>query len=159
MRNPVNIVAGFVFIGVSGAIFIVAKDYPTGTVAEGMGARLVPLLLASILAILSILLMAQGFLSEANGLEEEERPSRKGLIGQLFLVPAALVVLLALYLLILERIGFLITTPFFLLSVMIALGSRPGQAVAFGTVFTVATYVVFDLLLGVPLPEIPFLGS
>lgn len=152
-----NVVTGLIFLGASGAIFFVAKDYPTGTVEEGMGARLVPLLLAGIMAILSLLLVLQGVFFAPEEVREDAFSGSK-LIGRHLLAPAVLIALLGLYLLVLEWSGFLISTPVFLLAVMTVLGTGPVRSAAVGIAFTAGAYIVFALLLGVPLPAIPFLG-
>jgi len=158
LRNGRDIVTSVVFLGLSAAIYSVVKDYPTGTVQEGMGARLFPLLLTISLAILSLVLLMQASL-QRNPPEEEEVSGKDALLGRRLIVPAVLIVLLALYLVSLEEAGFLIATPIFLLITMRVLGSGFKEAAVVGVAFTVVVYLIFDLLLKVPLPEIPFLAS
>lgn len=154
-----DVVTGLIFLGVSGAILFVAKGYPSGTVEEGMGARFVPLLLGSLLAFLSLLLLLKGLFWGESRWEAHVGSAAAWPFDRHLLVPVILIILLSLYLFLLDWLGFLIATPLFLLTAMMALGSGVRRAAAVGIAFTVGAYVVFDTLLGVPLPAIPFLGS
>jgi len=159
LRNRRDILTSVVFLGLSVAIFSVVKDYPTGTVQEGMGARVFPLLLTISLAILSFVLLVQASLQRLPSTEKENLSGKEALLSRRLIIPVILVVLLALYLISLEEAGFLIATPIFLMITMRVLGSGFKEGAAVGVAFTVSVYLIFDLLLKVPLPAIPFLGS
>lgn len=150
MGRHLDTVTGLVLVGFSGVVYFIVKDFPTGTAKEGMGARLLPLLLTILLALLSISLLIQGLIRRRKGSGEAE--VSPPLLGAHLKIPAVLVVLLILYLLALDLLGFLIATPVFLIVVMRVLGSAWRSSALLGVSFTAFIYLIFSLLFQVPLP-------
>ena len=72
MGRHLDTVTGLVLVGFSGVVYFIVKDFPTGTAKEGMGARLLPLLLTILLALLSISLLIQGLIRRGKGSGEAE---------------------------------------------------------------------------------------
>lgn len=150
MHKRLEAVTGLFLLVFSGVVYYGVKDFPTGTAKEGMGARLFPLLLVILLALLSVFLVAQGLIrGKENSEEAEVSPP---LLGPHLKTPIVLIVLLVLYLLILEPLGFLIGTPVFLIVVMRLLGSDWKTSALAAVSFTAFIYLVFSLIFQVPLP-------
>jgi len=157
VRNPVNILSGVIFLGSAGVICFLAKDFPTGSVQEGMGARLFPLLLAIALATFSLLLILQGLRRSTEQTEISSAGEWLAInFGRNLIAPIIITVLLTLYLLVLDRIGFLIATPFFLFLTMKFLGSRLKKSLTTAILLTVLMYAFFKILFDVPLPTASF---
>jgi putative tricarboxylic transport membrane protein len=157
VRNPINIISGLIFLGLAGVTYFLAKDFPTGNIQEGMGARLFPLLLAIALATFSLLLILQGL--RRNSAQTEISSARAWLainFGRNLIGPIIIIALLTLYLLVLERIGFLIATPIFLFLTMKFLGSRLKKSVTVAILLTAFMYAFFKILFDVPLPTASF---
>jgi putative tricarboxylic transport membrane protein len=153
VRNPINVLSGGIFLGLAGVICFLAKDFPTGNIQEGMGARLFPLLLAFALAGFSLLLILQGLRKSS---EPTEISSAREWVavnfGRNLTVPVVIIILLTLYLLVLEKVGFLIATPFFLFLTMEFLRSPLKKSVTVAILLTALMYVFFKILFDVPLP-------
>jgi putative tricarboxylic transport membrane protein len=157
VRNPINVLSGVIFLGLAGITAFLAKDFPTGSIQEGMGARLFPLLLAIALAICSLLLILQGL--RRNSAQTEISSVGEWLaknFGRNLAAPVIITVLLTLYLLVLDRIGFLIATPVFLFLTMKLQGSRLKKSMVVAVLLTAFMYVFFKLIFDVPLPTASF---
>jgi putative tricarboxylic transport membrane protein len=138
--------SGLFLLVVSVAILLGSLPLQVGSfTAPGSG--FFPLLTGVVLGLFSLLILAQ-----ARG--ERAEPIR-------FWAPAAnrkgiylSFVLILVYALLLERLGFIVsTTLFFVLFSRYVSGHRWGTAVFFALVTSLATYFLFNLLLHAPLPQ------
>lgn len=155
LKNPTEVVLGLIFLTLSGATFLLMADFPSGNRFQGMGPAFYPGLLAALLGVLSLFLVLKGvFTSGGEELIEEERNKEPSILfGMHLKVPGTLVVIVCLYLVLTDMIGFLWITPIFLVATMKTL--RAGWALAFITAIslTVLIYIIFGVALRVPLPE------
>jgi putative tricarboxylic transport membrane protein len=151
MRNPRDVATGAFTLVIAAAVFVLARDFPGGTRAEGMGANFLPILLASILATLSVLLIGKGYLFAPSAAEAEADVSPRGVYRAFR--PALMCLFVLLYLLVLEYAGYVIATPVFLFAVVSALGGGRGRAAIAALALTAGIWLVFGVLLKVPLPD------
>lgn len=133
-------ITGLVLLLLAIAYGLHARTFRTNFMTDPLGPRAWPIMLAAILALLSLYLMF--------------RPERRTLwlkrivlLRQLVLV-AGLVV----YAVFLEQIGFLTATVLLMAFMAALLGARWWQAVLAGIVSSPLLFLLFNNLLGLPLP-------
>jgi hypothetical protein len=111
-------------------------------------ARVFPQALMIIWGVLS----ASLFLSTFRGKEEREKTLVEGEVsyGRMF----AAAVLCVIYIWSIDLLGFFVATPLFFALTMVALGQSSLKMIALATaIVTVASFVIFRLILYVPFPE------
>jgi putative tricarboxylic transport membrane protein len=155
MRSPTDLLTGIAMLALSGAIFYVTRDYPHGTIAQGMGPAFVPDLLAWCLAALSVLLILKTLIF---GKDESEALQPKPLAERLkdMRKPAAICLLLFVYIVLLENVGYVIATALFLLAILKLFRASWPMTLAIGLGLTALVFLVFGVGLHVPLPTAPF---
>ena len=162
MRDPRDIAIGVFFLALSGVLLFAIQGFPSGTLAEGMGARLMPLVLTLCLAFLSLLLLLHGFRSGRYQPGENLAPAGRALdpplLGPHLKTPGILIALLTAYLLGLEYAGFLAGNAVFLLLATRSLGATWKGAAKTSLFLTVLTYLIFGVALDVPLPAFSLLA-
>lgn len=160
MGNRTDIKLGFLFLGVSGAVYYLMRDIPSGTLEEGMGSAFFPGCLVLVLTCLSITLIFTGIFGKSregeNGVSEIGEPLP--LIGPHLKVPGMLALIVAVYLAALEIFGFLAITPIFIFAVIRIFRSSFWNACLIGLGITGAIYLIFDLGFQIPLPKGSFWG-
>lgn len=159
MANRTDVALGLLFLGLSGAVYALARGMPPGTLEEGMGSAFFPLCVAAVQAALSLALIAGGVLGKREGAgnpggEETGLP----LLGPHLRLPAALTLVTALYLSLLETLGFLLATPLFVLAAMRLFRSGWARAALAGVSATAGLYLIFQLGLRIPFPAGRLLG-
>ncbi len=153
-------VIGGILLALAFFYYLSTRDLPPPSVTEKLGAGFFPVLLTITLAILSILLLVNSFLSRnssdgnaavAGGerLEEDaftaENISYPMLLGTMGLS--------ILYVALLNFLGYLVTTPLFILAMLRLLGTKQWlKNIALAAVLTASLYLLFGKALGVPLP-------
>ena len=113
------------------------------------GIRFLPFWLGVLMAILSVLLVVSAWRKSAEGSAKRLWPDRQALIAIVLLVAG-----LAAYIALLETLGFLIATLLFnafLMAVVMRASRNMTLSVAAGS--SLAIYVIFKILLEVPLPK------
>jgi hypothetical protein len=143
MRLRRDHVAGGAFVGVGALVLAVSGDLPFGTLASP-GAGMLPTLVISLMMAFGVILLAQGRrsprLAEVNW---ADLPHALRVV----VVAAAAV---ALYV----PLGFALTIPLLLVTLIVLAERRPVlPAVAFSVGATVAVYALFAVLLRTPLPR------
>ncbi len=129
--------------------FFLIKDFPSAGITAGMGPRLMPGLYSAVLAVLSLLLIVIGiFKIRKNTDIEKEKITFKQIEMPLFLV-----VIILIYLILLKRIGFLITTPLIIFIVMKIMAAKNKISFIIAFSMTVVIYLIFAIGLNVPLPQ------
>ncbi|UOQ91903.1 tripartite tricarboxylate transporter TctB family protein [Halobacillus shinanisalinarum] len=111
-----------------------------------------PQFFAITLLLLSILLVVDTFLKPNREKDEDEDEVAKPQIYEKKVFYSAL--LLIVYLLIMDKLGFLLTTPIFLAALLWAINYRfitKLVTISLGT--TIALTIIFQFLLGVPIPQ------
>jgi putative tricarboxylic transport membrane protein len=141
MRKPGQIVAGLCFLGIG-------IGFTVGAVKLGIGAPtepqpgFVPFWDGLILIALSAV-----FLFQAWGGRVGESHAFGRLGG-----PAVVVLALVLYVATMETVGYVITTALLSAAVLKVLETKPRVLVLMSLILAVASYLIFDRLLGVTLP-------
>jgi putative tricarboxylic transport membrane protein len=152
MRSPADLLTGIVMLGLSGAIFYVTRGYPHGTIEQGMGPAFLPNLLAVSLAILSVLLILKTLIHGKDRKDDAE--GSKPFAERLKEIrnPAAICLLVFIYIELLDNLGYVISTALFLLAVLKLFRASWPMALAIGLGLTALVFFVFDVGLHVPLP-------
>jgi hypothetical protein len=160
LGNRTDIKLGFLFLGVSGVVYYLMRDIPSGTLEEGMGSAFFPGCLVLVLACLSVILIFTGIFRKSGEGEKGESVNEKQLplIGPHLKIPAMLTLTVAIYLTVLEVFGFLAITPFFIFVVILIFRSSLLKASLMGLGITGVIYLIFDLGFQIPLPKGSFWG-
>lgn len=159
MANRTDAALGLLFLALSGAVYALTRGMPPGTLEDGMGSAFFPLCVAAVLAALSLGLIAAGIFGKKprTGVPGGEEPGFP-LLGPHLRLPAALTLTVALYLSVLEALGFLLATPLFVLAAMKLFRSGWMRAALAGMSTTAGLYVIFQLGLRIPFPAGLLLG-
>ena len=161
--NWTNIIIGIILLIASAFYYFSTMDFPPPTKTENLGPAFFPTLLAVALALLSLLLVIAGLfpggasrkggdaavIKGAERLEEDsfgaENISYKFLLGTIGLS--------FLYVGLISILGFLISTPLFLILLIRLLGYEKWvNNLAASICLTAALYLLFAVALGVTLP-------
>jgi putative tricarboxylic transport membrane protein len=143
-------------------VFIVAAIYlyvdaglPTARIGDPLGPKAFPALVGGGL-ILSALLLALETWSKRRVLDDTTVEPRSKDEKHLYLVMIGMVAWAGLYYFVFETLGYLLATPIFLFGLLSYFNHRKyltNVLVALG--FTAVVYLLFSILLGVPLPAGP----
>jgi putative tricarboxylic transport membrane protein len=136
------------------SLFIIEESYRMPNVAGNFepGIRFLPFWLGVLMACLSIFLMINAWRKSAEATKKKLLPNRQALLSIVLIIVG-----LAVYISLLETLGFLIITTLFnifLLGVVMRARWKMTLGVGIGT--SVAIYVLFQILLEVPLPKNAF---
>ena len=109
-----------------------------------------PYFVLGLMVFLTLLLAINTFLIKPKNTEDKEEDQFKGnLYGQFFLIMA----LSAVYVILIDIIGFFVTTAIYLFVTMIVLKSNIKWNIVVSIVFPIFLYLVFVLFLKVPVPR------
>ena len=143
MKKLGDISSSLIFIIIGLIASIIAFRYKIGSATEPH-AGFFPLLGGITLTVLSVILFFQAFYGRSNGIRE---------IGDL-VAPIKLLLGFVFYVLTLEILGFLVSTTILSIILLNILKAKPLRwMLTVSLIFTTVSYVVFDRLLDVPLPE------
>lgn len=159
MQKRTDLILGTIFLVFCMWVYILLRDFPPGTIQEGMGPGFLPGLLIIAIAILSLVLIAGGLINLKRGTAPLEKETQPPVFGPNLKIPGILIGIVSVYLICLEVFGFLITTPFFILSTMKVMGSNFKTAVLTGIILSVLIYLIFAVGLNVPLPTGYLIGD
>jgi putative tricarboxylic transport membrane protein len=141
-----NIAVAAVLLALAGYIFLAAGTLPFGTMRVPQTAFF-PRTLAVLLGIMSLILLARA-LAGREALGGGEKIETQGWIRI-----AVTLMTLAGFALVLERLGFLLTTFLLMISLLRAIEAQSWRKVVVVALATaLISYAIFSLLLGVPLP-------
>jgi putative tricarboxylic transport membrane protein len=146
-----NWLAVLFFISVSVAIWVMTASFPPSDDPNIPGAAFFPRLVAIIMVVLTVMMAVENVRKNNNcKLFDLASPGLKR-NGWLFIISTVYCVLL-------NYIGFLILTPFALFIMMLVLSRQGlfGWKIFSSVVATVSIYLVFEVLLDVPLPTWSF---
>ncbi|MET3506461.1 tripartite tricarboxylate transporter TctB family protein [Halalkalibacter oceani] len=142
-------IANFIFIAIvvtiSLLVLVTTKSFPMGDYTVGFGPGFFPVITAMIMLGLSLLLIIQTIRTKDKSLFNMNMKALK--------FPAILVGLLIIYSIMLEYVGFFLSTVMILTVTMIAFKTRLVKSLIISVVITALLYVGFKLVLKVPLPE------
>ena len=153
MKNSRDVIIGLALIGFSLVIYTMTLGLPVQSSAGGLNPASFPRALATFIATLSLILVVQGFM---RGPKEKQPPLR----GPLFRQMAVFFVMMLVYILLMPRIGYIVSTLIFLaISFVLIMPRRSARDIAIGFIFvvasTLAVYYIFGIFLRVPLIEGP----
>lgn len=162
--NWSNIIIGIILLAASVFYYYSTMDFPPPTKTENLGPAFFPTLLAVVLAILSLLLVIAGLFprgasrkdKDAAALEGAERLEEDafGADAISFQPLFAAVGLSFLYVGLISVLGYLVSTPLFLIALIRLLGYEKWvNNVIASAGLTIALYLLFVVALGVHLPE------
>jgi len=152
LRNNRDFAVGLTVTLIGAVIYFVVLPSQLETAAEegGVTLALFPKLASGVITFLG-LLMTIGSLVGAAAAQRKRAPRLTRM--QKIQVTAA-VVIMGLYLVAMDLVGFVISTPLFVFGFMLFLGARKMWLMALMAVLlTAATYFAFDSFVGVPLPS------
>jgi putative tricarboxylic transport membrane protein len=153
MKNPRDVIIGLALIGFSVLIYAMTLGLPVQSSAGGLNPASFPRSLAIVITALSLVLVLRGVM---RGTKEKQPPLRGPLFGQMALFFGIMLI----YVLLMPRIGYIVSTLIFLaLSFVLIMPRRSARDIAVGLGFvvasTLAVYYIFGIFLGVPLIEGP----
>ena len=109
-----------------------------------------PYFVLGLMVFLTLLLAINTFLIKPKNTEDKEEDQFKGnLYGQFFLIMA----LSAVYVILIDIIGFFVTTAIYLFVTMVILKSNIKWSIVVSIVFSIFLYLVFVSFLKVPVPR------
>lgn len=109
-----------------------------------------PYFVLSLMVFLTLLLAINTFLIKPKNTEDKEEDQFKGnLYGQFFLIMA----LSAVYVILIDIIGFFVTTAIYLFVTMVALKSSVKWSIVVSILFPIFLYLIFVSFLKVPVPK------
>ncbi len=111
-----------------------------------------PKFLSAAMLVLGIILIIFGDKTTKGGEETEKSAEGKEPVKVLVTILAMIA-----YIVLFERVGFLLITPIFLFVMTLYYGSKPHIALLYAAGFTAVLYVLFKMVLHILLPPIPFL--
>lgn len=160
MTSRIDAALGALFLGLSGAVYLLTREMPPVAVEDGMSSAFFPLSMAAVIALLSLALIARGAFGKR---ESSEVPDGVGsefsLLGPHLKIPANLTLIVAIYLSLLDFGGFLLATPIFILSMMRLFRASWTRSAVTGACVTAGIYVIFGIGLRIPLPVGQLLGN
>lgn len=139
-------------IAVFAAIFFVlAGTYPEAK-GEGLGPGGFPRIVTGVMFVLGILLSLNSFVAIRKGIDDDQRMSRDDFFKMIILGGSFF-----LYISVIKYLGYVFTTPFFLILFMYLYGDRKWKRmVVVALVGTLVTYVLFKYVFLIYLPEFYF---
>ena len=109
-----------------------------------------PYFVLGLMVFLTLLLAINTFLIKPKNTEDKEEDQFKGnLYGQFFLIMA----LSAVYVILIDIIGFFVTTAIYLFVTMVALKSSVKWSIVVSILFPIFLYLIFVSFLKVPVPK------
>ncbi len=140
-------ITGIALLVLAAAFGLHARSFNTNFLTDPLGPKAWPMMLAGFLAVLSIYLIVR----PQHG---TEWPNRVVLLRQLVLVAA-----LVGYALLLDPIGFVAATVLIVGFMAVLMGAKWWQAGLTGVLSSVALYLLFNTVLGLPLPTGALFGG
>jgi len=140
-------ITGVFLLALAVAFGLHARGFKTNFITDPLGPQAWPMMLAAFLALFSIYLIARPQPGSV-------WPKRVVLLRQLVLVAA-----LVGYALLLDPIGFVAATVLVVAFMALLMGARWWQAGVTGVASSVALYLLFNSLLGLPLPAGALFGG
>ena len=110
-----------------------------------------PYFVLGLMVFLTLLLAINTFIIKPKNTEEEEDKFKGNLYGQFFFV--IVMALSAVYVILIDIIGFFVTTAIYLFVTMVILKSNIKWSIVVSIVFSIFLYLVFVSFLKVPVPR------
>ncbi|MGE5618362.1 MAG: tripartite tricarboxylate transporter TctB family protein [Sphingomonadaceae bacterium] len=145
-----DLALGAISLAIAAAVWLETADYPVqADISRGLGPAFFPRLLGALIAVFGIVIILSAL--------RASRDAASPLLPNA--MPVALLGVMGAYSVLLVPVGFAIATPLFLLAGATMLGLRLQKGILFALGLTAATYLVFKVMLAVPLPMGELLGG
>jgi putative tricarboxylic transport membrane protein len=152
-----NILLGFLFLAISGVVYVLMRDLPLGTLEEGMGPAFFPGCLLIVLAGLSLILIFTEAYAKVKGRRavngETGKSQSHPFRGAQLRLPMLLTLTVGVYLTLLKALGFLTLTPFLIFVVMLFFRSSAWNAALAALALTAGIYLIFGIGFQIPFPR------
>ncbi|OGP58051.1 MAG: hypothetical protein A2162_11280 [Deltaproteobacteria bacterium RBG_13_52_11b] len=124
--------------------FVVTYAYSLGlNSVHGPGPGLMPFIVGLLLCLVSLYLLVSGLMKKDAVGETHKGEEKRGNLGAISLVVGSLIA----YALLMERLGFLITTPLLLMALFLGSGARKWRFIVFTSILTsLIVYFAFTYL-------------
>ncbi len=133
-------VTGVLGIVLALAFGIAGSTYESDFLTDPLGPTAFPVMLAVVLGVLSVILF----------IKPGEEPDWPPL--EVWLRKLATIAAMVIYTLVLESFGFIVSSFLLVTCLVLLMSGRPKQALATGLIASIGLYILFDPLLGLPLP-------
>jgi putative tricarboxylic transport membrane protein len=143
--KKIDVIAGGSTLLLAVLTWVQARNIPFQNLAGGLGPAFFPILLLVVLSVLGMVSLLLGLFSKVEGHKQKEEK-------KYFALTISIFGLLFAYGVLFERIGFFLSTLFFLLGTMIILRTQWWQALGLSFLLTGGIYILFIFLFKVPLP-------
>lgn len=137
--KKVDSILGFVLLGICGLFFSLISKLPDN-------ARLYPLFVTILLTVLTVIHL---IITYAKKVHLEDKEFKNLEIKQLLFVLGTS----GLYVLLINLLGYVVSTVLFVITVLLGLKVSKKSSVLIGTGFATVVYILFKMILNVPLPQ------
>jgi hypothetical protein len=153
VKNPRDFLIGVALVAFSMLVYAMTLGLPAYSFRMGLSPASFPRALAFVIAVLSTVLVVQGFVRDG-------KISREPFVGPLFPQMLGFFLIVLSYVIVIPQIGYALSTFLFLaLSNVLLMTRRSLKNVAIGLVFAIfaapCVYYIFGIFLSVPLIEGP----
>ena len=140
-----NLVFSFVLIGISLMTMVWSRDFPGGFRGSGLSPKFFPQLIVIFILFLTTFVLI-------GTIRDTKRESIDFTINKLTL-PLILIAMITVYVILIQPLGILIDTIVFLFLSMIILKTNKKIALLLSVFVTAIVYLIFKLILHIPLPQ------
>jgi putative tricarboxylic transport membrane protein len=142
-----DITVGVLMLALCGFAFSQALQFPgSESVVGGLGPAFFPLFVITGMAILGLVVLIRGLVTMA-------KPKAADLSLGMLRTPALLLCIVAAYVMLMGLAGFSVSTPLFLIGVMLIWRVQWTKAALVGLGLTLILYIFFQKVLRIPLPS------
>ncbi|HLR65994.1 MAG TPA: tripartite tricarboxylate transporter TctB family protein [Virgibacillus sp.] len=144
--TSINYIFSSAIFIISGIVIIYVFGLPAAEVTEGFGPGLFPLVISILMMVLSMSIIIQTFM------DKRKHDDNNKADFKMMVLPVLILGLVIVYSIFFNIIGFIISTVIFLFVCMLILQTKMLKSIILSIVLTVAVYMMFTQILGVPLP-------
>jgi putative tricarboxylic transport membrane protein len=151
-----DLILGIIVVVAAAIYLVMDSQLRSARIGDPLGPKAFPALVGGGLILSAILLFIETW-KKRRALEDTRVKPRTAEEKHVFLLLVGMVIWTGVYYFFFERLGYLIATPLFIIGLLSYFNRRryvTNLSVAIG--FTAVVYLLFSILLGVPLPTGPF---
>ena len=139
----VELLVCLLFWAIAGTAYTLAGQFPELTMAEGMGAGFFPRVLAALVGVMSVGALIMVI---------QRGAYRQSFVWSKIWLPSLFLIIVCAYVLVISSLGFALATFLFLLIAMKLMKVSWKQTLLYSPVLTGMVYLVFHIIMRVPLP-------